>query len=1046
MGRKIDDKTIEYAKKLVAENRVLNAVKYATSKMWFSEILDKNQLFDVYLDTTGHGQDTCMCDDFLSKKYCVHTVAAELYLNMKGVQRHIKMTETALPFEDETYKQTKTMLLTQKMKKRLPAFFDYETGDKDYVNCDVQLLIREDKKTWLTSVYTLQVGLRVGTSKQYVVQDLRQFLEDYEEAKTVTVGLYDEIDWEIYCVNPEIEQLFYFLKQLLSREDMYKKIRYIAIPTILVSEFFKIIKNIDTVSIVLEGVGEATYHANSKPIQMVLEPNVNGIHVRVPHSIIRQLTPLPLLFVDDKLYTIPTQHQRIFADVLPVLEDAIRQTVTISNDEISEFLTYTLPVLEEIVSVDITSLPQIENIDVEMRLYAHYEHATLSLKLDKKTSSQIYVQENLERVYAVERLLKKEKFIQVTFEQYQKQDMVAHDVYVFLTKVVPKLNEIATVILDDTLQNIVAEPLNDVVVEISDMGNLLDISFDIEGILQSDIEKILRHIQAQESFYELSNGQLLDLEDPSLEKVHHVLAELRGGYHIQNGHIHVHRTRALTMSQTLSEEMPEHLKKMMYDLTHPEAFAVTIPKKLKTTLKPYQEYGFKWLKMLAHHQLGGVLADDMGLGKTVQTIAYILSAFEEGELENKQVLIVCPASLVFNWLHEFEQFAPDLSVSVISGTKKQRELLLKQANGVIITSYQAFRQDEEAYAKKSWHTIVLDESQMVKNYSTKMHRSLRTIQAQVFFALSGTPVENRKEDFWSVFALVLPGLFPDVKAYRQLDEATIAKMAQPFVLRRLKQDVLHELPDKIETERYSELSKEQKTLYVGYLQRMQQMVSQYSSQEMAKHRVEILSGLTRLRQICCHPGLFIQDYAGDIGKLEQFLDMVDIAVENGHRILVFSQFAHMLDILNDALLERGHGSFQLTGKTPVKERMQLVDRFNQKEKDIFLISLRAGGTGLNLTSADTIILYDLWWNPAVEEQATSRAHRIGQERTVQVYRLISSGTIEEKILQLQVRKKEMFDQMIMNESDDLFKRQHLSDDDIREILGLSDANLSSHNL
>lgn len=1045
MVRRIDDKTIEYAKKIVSENRVLNAVKYATSKMWFVEILDRNQLFDVYLDTTGHGQDTCMCDAFSTKKYCVHTVSAELYLNMKGIQRYIKTTETALPFDDISYKQTKTMLLTQKMKKRLPTFVESTQAETEYAHVDVQLFIREDKKSWATSVYTLQVGLKVGLSKLYVVQDLRQFLESYDEHQSTTLGLYEEIDWSVHRVKPDVEQLFYFLKQLLSREDSYKKLRYISIPNMLVQELLNSVKMIESVSVVLEGVGAIEYREETRPIQVAFYPDEQGMSMQVPHTMLRQLSPLPLLLVDDTMYMLPLKYVPIFEEVLPLLIDATRQPIHIPSDEIAEFLTYTLPIFQKIISVNIDALPPIETVESKLRLYAHYEKPVISIQLERNTATQIYRQERVASVYAIERLLKKEQFLQVDQTHYQKEVLATQDVYAFLTKIVPQLQKNGTVILDESLQHVVADPLNDVVVAVSEMGNLLDISFDIDGILQSDIEKILRHIQANESFYELSNGQLLDLEDPSLEKVHHVLAGLRGGYHIRDGHVQVHRTRALTMPTALSLEMPEHIQQMMHDLAHPELFDAKLPKTLQTTLKPYQEYGFKWLKMLAHHQLGGVLADDMGLGKTVQTIAYILSAFEENALDNQQVLIVCPASLVFNWLHEFEQFAPNLTVGVVSGTKKQREVLIAQDNKVVITSYQAFRQDEAVYSKKIWHTIVLDESQMVKNYSTKMHRSLRDIQAKVFFALSGTPVENRKEDFWSVFALVLPGLFPDVKAYRQLDETIIAKMAQPFVLRRLKKDVLHELPDKIETERYSELSKEQKTVYVGYLQRMQQMVSQYSSQEMAQHRVEILSGLTRLRQICCHPGLFVPDYTGDVGKLEQFLDMVDTAVENGHRILVFSQFAQMLDILNHALLERGHGAFQLTGKTPVKERMELVDRFNQKEKNIFLISLRAGGTGLNLTSADTIILYDLWWNPAVEEQATSRAHRIGQERTVQVYRLISSGTIEEKILQLQMRKKEMFDQMIVNESDEIFKRQQLSDDDIREILGLSDVTLSSQN-
>ncbi|MDY0394342.1 DEAD/DEAH box helicase [Virgibacillus halophilus] len=309
---------------------------------------------------------------------------------------------------------------------------------------------------------------------------------------------------------------------------------------------------------------------------------------------------------------------------------------------------------------------------------------------------------------------------------------------------------------------------------------------------------------------------------------------------------------------------------------------------------------------------------------------------------------------------------------------------------------------------------------------------MRQIKAYRRFALSGTPIENSIGELWSIFQVILPGQMPAQKEFRQMAHEKIASLTKPFILRRLKGDVLKELPEKIETVSVSELTKEQKDLYVGYLRKLQQETAlSLKENSFQENRMKILAGLTRLRQICCHPSLFIENYEGDSGKLSQLMETVQTAMDNGKRMLIFSQFTSMHEIIASKLQEAGIEYFYLHGQTPSKERVEMSERFNQGEKPVFLISLKAGGTGLNLTGADTVILYDLWWNPAVEDQATGRAHRFGQKNVVQVIRMITDGTIEEKIFELQQKKRALIDKVIQPGETML---SSLSEEDIRELL------------
>ena len=394
---------------------------------------------------------------------------------------------------------------------------------------------------------------------------------------------------------------------------------------------------------------------------------------------------------------------------------------------------------------------------------------------------------------------------------------------------------------------------------------------------------------------------------------------------------------------------------------------------------------------------------------------------------------MAPSSLIYNWSDEFAKFAPHLDVAVVYGLKNVRDELIAEKHQITITSYASFRQDVEEYKDNHFQYLILDEAQVMKNDQTKIAQYLRDFEVEHTFALSGTPIENNLGELWSIFQIVMPGLLPSKKEFLKLPAEKVARYIKPFVMRRKKEDVLQELPDLIEVAYRNELADSQKTIYLALLKQMQDRIIHATEDEINRSKIEILSGLMRLRQICDTPKLFMEDYEGESGKLESLRELLEQIQDGNRRVLIFSQFRGMLDIIESELDKMGMESFKITGSTPAKERQDMTTAFNDGQRSAFLISLKAGGVGLNLTGADTVILVDLWWNPAVEAQAIGRAHRIGQERNVEVYRMITRGTIEEKIQELQESKRNLVSTIL----DGAEAKSSLSVEEIREILGIS---------
>ena len=554
-----------------------------------------------------------------------------------------------------------------------------------------------------------------------------------------------------------------------------------------------------------------------------------------------------------------------------------------------------------------------------------------------------------------------------------------------------------------------------------------------EGALQLQMEEngeptpeilaILKALRSNKRYFRLKDGTFLDLTEMDEWRE---LAEAAAGTSEEEeteesgrGLLEIESFRAAYMMSLLEGgKLPVAADQSVRDfVSEMDGEGEPCPTPLDKTLRPYQLRGFMWMQALDRLHMGGILADDMGLGKTLQVIALLLWARRRGD-DNRPSIIVAPTSLVYNWAAEIARFAPDLRVVTAEGAQNARAQTiarLRQEDGsidVYITSYPLIRRDIAALAHVSFRFAVLDEAQYIKNAMSVGAGAVKQIRAQTRFALTGTPMENHPGELWSIFDFVLPGYLLSFAQFMHRfgtgeESDVLRRRIRPFLLRRLKGDVLRELPEKNEILMTADMTEEQRRVYQASLMRLRPQV-----ENMGKNRIEVLAAITELRQICGHPSLVLPDYAASSGKLDMLLDILPGALEAGHRALIFSQFTRMLRILQRRLEAVGVTCLYLDGETPPKRRLDLVEQFNAGGAQVFLISLKAGGSGLNLVGADTVIHFDPWWNPAAEDQATDRAHRIGQKRAVTVIRMITRGTIEEQVVRLGERKRELFDQMI----------------------------------
>jgi SNF2 family DNA or RNA helicase len=557
--------------------------------------------------------------------------------------------------------------------------------------------------------------------------------------------------------------------------------------------------------------------------------------------------------------------------------------------------------------------------------------------------------------------------------------------------------------------------------------NYFEMDFKIGDIPPQDTAHILRSFRDNLKYYKLKSGEFLDLEELELKKFLKLL-DVISSKAIDGNSVEISKNKGVYLNSYLEEndiryiKGKNELKEIRERFKNIDKLSFKEPEDFRGSLREYQKLGYSWFKTLDYLGFGGILGDEMGLGKTIQTIIFLLSN------QGSKSLIVAPTSLIYNWVSEFEKFAPNIKVAAVKGAKEEREVIIKNLADydVIITTYNLLKRDLEIYKDLEFDYCILDEAQNIKNPGSQNAAAVKEIKARTRFALSGTPIENSLMELWSIFDFIMPGYLYDEKSFtvryhRRLNEGPeileeLNKLITPFILRRRKKEVIKELPDKIEKRLLVTMEDEQAKVYKAYADYAMELVEKKVKDfEFQNSKIEILSYITKLRQLCLDPSVVMNEYDGGSAKIEALVEVLQQSIEEGHRILVFSQFTSVLKNVGRRISGEGINFSYLDGSVPSEKRMNMVKSFNEGENSVFLISLKAGGTGLNLTSADIVVHFDPWWNPAVEEQATDRAHRIGQKNVVEVIKLIVKGTIEEKILSLQEEKKKLISELMGDE-------------------------------
>ncbi|MFZ5354522.1 MAG: SNF2 helicase associated domain-containing protein [Bacillota bacterium] len=979
---------------------------------------------------------------------------------------HKKYGGSAATAKDTTFSQ----LITQ-----------YEYMSSEAVRDTVRLEVTVNLERYYNKLLP-SVELKIGSFKTYVVKSLEDFIEKLSAGSSIEFGKGFTFSPQKHSFTDVDYRLIELLRELYELEGLQKTLSvysYTSQPSAFKGKkaylthttFKRVLEILENKSFtLLSGNRELATRIlrEDLPLEFKLKKQGSGITLALDvHDYPEAITQdFQYCLYNDYIYKLSDAQRRFIVPMLRNL-DRSKPEISFKGEESSRFVTAVLPYLKKGSTV---------NIDDEVEKNILEEELIPKIYLDKSESGITavidfcYGQHTINPFITRGTVLEGEKILirdnekeRTILAYFEKDDFKVRNgtvhleeeerIYDFLLLTLPKLQDISEIYYSDEFKKIKIRDSRAFSggVRLNTGTNMLEFSFHHDDIDKEELISILAGINIRKKYYRLKDGSFIPIDDGYML----LLKELLDGLDIDekqldNETIVLPQYRAMYLDNQLKQlklyhiERSQYFKQLVQNVSEPQDMEYEIPEELKGIMREYQKTGFKWLSTLSDYKMGGILADDMGLGKTLQTIAFILA----NRNTSAPSLVVAPTSLLYNWQEEVKKFAPSLKTAIIAGPAYQRHEQIKLIldSDIVITSYPLIRRDIELYEDIEFSYCFIDEAQHIKNPDSVNARSVKQIKAGGYFALTGTPIENSLSELWSIFDFILPGYLlthskfvekyekPIIRENNREVLERLSSQISPFIMRRLKRDVLKELPDKIETRMIAELSEEQKRIYLAYLQQAKSEVAiELKEHGFDKSHIKILSILTRLRQICCHPSMFIDSYDGGSGKLELLEEIIEEALEGNHRILIFSQFTSMLKIIREWLKTRNIEHLYLDGSTPVQQRSEMVKAFNNGTGSVFLISLKAGGTGLNLTGADMVIHFDPWWNPAVEDQATDRAHRIGQKNVVQVVKLITKGTIEEKVYELQQKKKDMIQALIQPGETFISK---LSEDEVRSLFDI----------
>ena len=930
----------------------------------------------------------------------------------------------------------------------------------------VNLKINISKKGLSKSKFYYELDLKIGTKRYYVVKNIADLINARKNNKILSYGKEFKYDPTIHYFSEDSERVLNFIEEYVSLNEPFEKEysvqritnnvfgsnKTLFIPQSALRRFLNNIKS-ESISFTDDDdvIEEVEILKEDLPIKFNIKEEDNEIKLSSTTEL-----PKPMTYKGDvylyntKLY-LPTFKQiKYYKSINDILNK--ESSISFKNNNKQKVINKVIPLLEIIsddIHIDEDLNRNIIKEDLKLEVYFDRErnktwaevkaiYGDISFNILKGPKDDEYVIRNIKEEEKIEETLNALSF----YRNNNKFIFNGSDEKLFelLSEDLIDLKEKATIFYSDRFKErriYGATSINATISEGS--GNYLDFTFNIENVNEEEYKKIIEAFKENRKFFKLKDESFIDFRDEEVRNLFNLVDSLSEDTNIKSNEIKVHKSKSIFLNECLKDdsllfiEGKDIVKHISNKIENLEEIDYKVPRELKATLRDYQLTGFKWFKTLSHYEFGGILADEMGLGKTVQTIAFLLSE------KNKKSIIVTPTSLIYNWRSEFEKFAPTMKIKIVHGNKEDREFSKDEIKDidVLITTYGTLRNDYNLYEDITFDFCIIDEGQNIKNPLSQSSEVVKELKAKVKFALTGTPIENNLIELWSLFDYILPGYLYSKRKFQEkfikADKGSeeLKKLIKPFILRRLKSDVMSELPDKIEKRFLIEMTEEQKKVYKAYVDDVKVKMKE---KDFTTDKITIFSYLTKLRQLTLDPAILIEGYTGGSGKIDVTVELVEKFIKEKHKILLFSQFTSVLDSIKKVLEAEGIEYFYLDGATKASERVQLVNEFNASDKvKIFLISLKAGGTGLNLTSADVVIHFDPWWNPAIEDQATDRAHRFGQKNVVEVIKLIAKGSIEEKIIKLQESKKEIINEIMSGNYTNGGFLSSLSADEIKEL-------------
>lgn len=931
----------------------------------------------------------------------------------------------------------------------------------------------------------LLISARAGMDRMYVVKDFDNLTQAESDCCEMKVGTKSSIDFGKYCFDKDSEPLMQLVRKEIAAKqareeflrDDYRAYDYtssaknnLRLLGDAVDSFFDIYKG---KKLPFEKDETLYFRDGDLSLEFELKPLVNRnktFHGVTLSGVIPELIKggrHVYCQTEDSLVRISDAGATVLETLGRDLENRAFSW-NIGRNDMSEFFYDILPELKKYAKIVIRNEELIRKyLPPECRwvFYVDSEDDDATCRIEAYYGDRMFdgmdVCDPVKPFDLVRNRSRESEVYQKVSEIFPEQDCEKHVmtcgkkeelIYNLLDGELQKLMDIGEVQVSEAFKRLSLRRSTSVKVGVSLESGLLELSISSDDYSREELLEMFNSYKRKKKYYRLTNGDFVKIDNDSMAE----LANIIDGMHISQkdflkDNIKLPKYRAMYVDKMLEAnsglyaERDSHFKKLVRNFKTIDESDYEVPRIYAGIMRNYQMHGHKWLRTIEDCGFGGILADDMGLGKTLQIISVLVAAMESGKRGTS--LVICPASLVFNWQEEFRKFAPGLSVCTVTGAPEVRRDIIGSASeyDVLISSYDLVKRDIEDYEGITFEYEIIDEAQFIKNHNTAAAKAVKVIKSQHRFALTGTPIENRLSELWSIFDYLMPGFLYGYDQFRKEMETPITKnhdeeqttrlrrMVSPFILRRLKGDVLKDLPEKIEEVQYSRMEEEQKKLYEAEVIRLKSTVEKQDEEAFKKGKLELLAELTKIRQICCDPSLLFENYRGGSAKLEACMELIASAIEGEHKMLVFSQFTSMLAILEKRLKDAQIPYYEITGATAKEERLNLVNRFNEDDTPVFLISLKAGGTGLNLTGADVVIHYDPWWNLAAQNQATDRAHRIGQNKVVSVYKLIAKDTIEEKILKLQNDKQNLADAILRGEADSL---PGMSREEMLQLLGI----------